>query len=160
MQTTLGKLKYVISEVLEANQVLNRLRAVAAGKKPYMVGQWATVPRDYSQPSVGVASCWVAEDPELGKVYLTFSSHITYKKVKNSRLRDPGGTRYAYTAILSSHPWETFENHGNVPVFKLAATGEGREDDKALQARKQMVKLFGVDPMAHRGPLEPTETRR
>jgi hypothetical protein len=154
--TTVSKLRHVIREALDKQSVVNRLQAIAASKKPYMHGQWQPAPRDYTQGG-GLSDSWVAEDPELGKVYLTFSSHVTYKKVKDSRLRDPNGTRYSYYAILSTYPRETLPSYNNALVFKHAVTGEGKEDKKVPLVRKQMVKLFGIDPLAYKGPIEPVK---
>lgn len=150
MKATLAEVRTVIREALEDAEVLARLQAIAARKKPYLIGQW--VP--FKMPSRGydAGDVWVAEDPELGKVYLTCSSHTSYKK--DGRLRDPSGTRNAFYAILAPHPGNTLPSYSNAKVFKQSSTGEGKEHAKALAFRKQVMKMFGVDPLPWKGPLE------
>jgi len=130
------------------------LRSVA--RKPYLRGQWEKVPRDYSDRD-DRGDHWVADDPRYGKVYLSLSSDTTYKKTgPGNRLRDPGGTRYSWRAILGPAP-RGYASDGSVDVFKISTTGEGRDYDKQSQVRERMVKQFGIDPYPYAGALKQKE---
>lgn len=132
------------------------IKNIVALKKPYMLGSWQKVPLAKGQRGSDSGECWSTDDFKYGKIYLSFKSSTSYKKVgSGGRLRDPSGTRYSYRATLGPLPFNTYPVDGAVEVINTVSVGEGREDDKRYQVRKKMSKLFGVDPYGYLGDLEP-----
>lgn len=152
----LGTLRRLIRE--EANddefrkRKLAHLRAVTARKAPYLKGQWTKARRSLGDGHrYNGTSSWVAEDPEFGPVYLTFSSSTNHVNVKNSRLRDPSKTRNNYGCVLALAPFQAYSP--DVPdTFSALAVGEGRERAAEERMSARMLKMFGVDPFGYLKP--------
>lgn len=132
------------------------LQSIAERKRPYLVGKWEKLRGQHHSYRQG--DCWHAEDPVVGRVFLTVTSSTTYKKVKNSRLREPGGTRYTWACYLGTSPYASYSSDGGYHVFGEVAIGEGsREIEKRDKFRRRMVKAFGIDPYDYykSQPLDP-----
>lgn len=174
MKVRLEELRNVIRSVMRENddfyekeraaaQKLQSIRHLEGLNKPFLKGQWEKIPRNYGRENEKFSDyryategdCWKAEHPELGTLFLTFTSGSSYKTT--GRLRDPSGTRYSHKATIGFKPFSTSFPYAIV-VFNQAAVGEHRYDESRMKASNKMFKLFGVDPYDFLKPKTPDVT--
>lgn len=162
MKIAVTDLRFIIKEELtdvereQERQKVQYMMGAVEAKRPYLKGQWTKVRHDYKvHGRQGTASCWEADDPQIGRVYLSFSSHTSYKMT--GRLRDPSGTRRTYSCVLSLHPFMSFSSYKDPSVFSVAVVGENRakEEARETQISAKMMKLFGIDPFEWKKPKAP-----
>lgn len=152
MKIKVAELRKLIKEELELTpaeehaenaRIYQHLKSVIASKKPYLKGSWMRKPGKMSHGDV-----WVADDPEIGPVRLSFQSDTVSGRDKfNSMLRDPAKTRHLYRAQVFSEKALKTMSYGHTFFDKVVA-GEDSVRQLAMErlVSNTMLRLFGVDP--------------
>lgn len=152
MKIRITELRKLIKEELELTtaeehaenaRIYQYLKSIIASKKPYLKGSWVRKPGKMSAGEV-----WVAEDPEIGLVRLSFQADTSSGRDKyNSMLRDPAKTRHTYRAQVFSEKALKTMSFGHT-FFDKVVTGENSIKQLTMErfVSNTMLKLFGVDP--------------